>query len=128
MYMDIDFNLDFNDFVLMTDDNGNLTCGGFTINNDLLLNSSNSKQTGGSNDKSILKKLKDLGLPPGLVCNPVNNTRNKAIKYEHDSECCDNSIYDILVDLVNVEDKKKHNVKTRKKRENRKKLTRKSKK
>ena len=37
MYMDSDLNLDFkNDFVLMTDNQGNLTCGGFTINNDLL--------------------------------------------------------------------------------------------
>ena len=59
MYMDSDLNLDFkNDFVLMTDNQGNLTCGGFTINNDLLSFSLDNPnvQVGGKNN--VLKDLK----------------------------------------------------------------------
>jgi len=129
MYMDSDLNLDFkNDFVLMTDNQGNLTCGGFTINNDLLSFSLDqpSTQTGGKKD--VLKNLKDLGLPPGLIYHPSTSNRNTLIKYEHDSELCSDSLYDKLLDLVNVEDKKKFAIKTKKKRENKKKMSRRLKK
>ena len=129
MYMDSDLNLDFkNDFVLMTDNQGNLTCGGFTINNDLLSFSLDqpSTQTGGKKD--VLKHLKDLGLPPGLIYHPSTSNRNTLIKYEHDSELCSDSLYDKLLDLVNVEDKKKFAIKTKKKRENKKKMSRRLKK
>lgn len=127
--MDSDLNLDFkNDFVLMTDNQGNLTCGGFTINNDLLSFSLDqpSTQTGGKKD--VLKNLKDLGLPPGLIYHPSTSNRNTLIKYEHDSELCSDSLYDKLLDLVNVEDKKKFAIKTKKKRENKKKMSRRLKK
>jgi hypothetical protein len=127
--MDSDLNLDFkNDFVLMTDNQGNLTCGGFTINNDLLSFSLDNPnvQVGGKNN--VLKDLKDLGLPAGLIYKPSSSNRNTLIKYNHESELCSDSLYDKLLDLVNVEDKKKFAIKTKKKRENRKKMSRRSKK
>lgn len=128
--MDTDFNLDYNDFVFMTDKNGNLTGGGFTINNDLLNNSllNSNIQQGGGESKDSLKKLKDLGIPPGLIFNPTSNKRNSAIRYEHNSECCNNNIYDNLLNLVDMEEKKKYSIKTKKKRDNKKNLSKKNKK
>ena len=129
MYMDSDLNLDFkNDFVLMTDNQGNLTCGGFTINNDLLSYSLDQPNVQFGGKKDVLKDLKDLGLPAGLIYNPSRSSRNTLIKYDHESELCNDSLYDKLLDLVNVEDKKKFAIKTKKKRENRKKMSRRSKK
>lgn len=124
--MDSDLNLDFkNDFVLMTDNQGNLTCGGFTINNDLLSFSLDQPNVQVGGKKNVLKDLKDLGLPAGLIYNPSTSNRNTLIKYEHESELCSDNLYDKLLDLVNVEDKKKFAIKTKKKRENRKKMSRK---
>ena len=129
MYMDSDLNLDFkNDFVLITDNNGNLTCGGFTINSDLLSYSLDQPNVQVGGKKDVLKDLKDLGLPAGLIYNPSSSNRNTLIKYNHESELCSDSLYDKLLDLVNVEDKKKFAIKTKKKRENRKKMSRRSKK
>ena len=129
MYMDSDLNLDFNnDFVLMTDNQGNLTCGGFTINSDLLSYSLDQPNVQLGGKKDVLKDLKDLGLPAGLIYKPSTSNRNTLIKYNHESELCSDSLYDKLLDLVNVEDKKKFAIKTKKKRENRKKMSRRSKK
>lgn len=129
MYMDSDLNLDFNnDFVLMTDNQGNLTCGGFTINSDLLSFSLDQPNVQVGGKKDVLKDLKDLGLPAGLIYKPSTSNRNTLIKYNHESELCSNSLYDKLLDLVNIEDKKKFAIKTKKKRENRKKISRRSKK
>jgi len=129
MYMDSDLNLDFNnDFVLMTDNQGNLTCGGFTINSDLLSFSLDQPNVQVGGKKDVLKDLKDLGLPAGLIYKPSSSNRNTLIKYNHESELCSDSLYDKLLDLVNVEDKKKFAIKTKKKRENRKKMSRRSKK
>lgn len=127
--MDSDLNLDFNnDFVLMTDNQGNLTCGGFTINSDLLSFSLDQPNVQVGGKKDVLKDLKDLGLPAGLIYKPSTSNRNTLIKYNHESELCSNSLYDKLLDLVNIEDKKKFAIKTKKKRENRKKISRRSKK
>ena len=127
--MDSDLNLDFNnDFVLMTDNQGNLTCGGFTINSDLLSFSLDQPNVQVGGKKDVLKDLKDLGLPAGLIHKPSSSNRNTLIKYNHESELCSDSLYDKLLDLVNVEDKKKFAIKTKKKRENRKKMSRRSKK
>ena len=129
MYMDSDLNLDFNnDFVLMTDNQGNLTCGGFTINSDLLSYSLDQPNVQVGGKKDVLKDLKDLGLPDGLIYKPSTSNRNTLIKYNHESELCSDSLYDKLLDLVNIEDKKKFAIKTKKKRENRKKMSRRSKK
>ena len=129
MYMDSDLNLDFNnDFVLMTDNQGNLTCGGFTINSDLLSYSLDQPNVQVGGKKDVLKDLKDLGLPAGLIYKPSSSNRNTLIKYNHESELCSDSLYDKLLDLVNVEDKKKFAIKTKKKRENKKKMSRRSKK
>jgi len=128
--MDSDFNLDYNDFVLMTDKTGNLTCGGFTINNNLLNNSlynSNIQNGGANTNKDTLKQLKDLGLPAGLIFNPNSNKKNNAINYLHNSQYCDNSIYDKLLNLVDIEDKKTYSIKTKKKRDNKKKMSKKNK-
>lgn len=127
--MDSDLNLDFNnDFVLMTDNQGNLTCGGFTINSDLLSFSLDQPNVQVGGKKDVLKDLKDLGLPAGLIYKPSTSNRNTLIKYNHESELCSDSLYDKLLDLVNIEDKKKFAIKTKKKRENRKKISRRSKK
>ena len=127
--MDSDLNLDFNnDFVLMTDNQGNLTCGGFTINSDLLSYSLDQPNVQVGGKKDVLKDLKDLGLPAGLIYKPSTSNRNTLIKYNHESELCSDSLYDKLLDLVNIEDKKKFAIKTKKKRENRKKMSRRSKK
>ena len=129
MYMDSDLNLDFNnDFVLMTDNQGNLTCGGFTINSDLLSFSLDQPNVQVGGKKDVLKDLRDLGLPAGLIYKPSTSNRNTLIKYNHESELCSDSLYDKLLDLVNIEDKKKFAIKTKKKRENRKKISRRSKK
>jgi hypothetical protein len=127
--MDSDLNLDFNnDFVLITDNQGNLTCGGFTINSDLLSYSLDRPNVQVGGKKDVLKDLKDLGLPAGLIYKPSTSNRNTLIKYNHESELCSDSLYDKLLDLVNIEDKKKFAIKTKKKRENRKKISRRSKK
>ena len=102
MYMDSDLNLDFkNDFVLMTDNQGNLTCGGFTINSDLLSYSLDQPNVQVGGKKDVLKDLKDLGLPAGLIYKPSTSNRNTLIKYNHESELCSDSLYDKLLDLVN---------------------------
>jgi hypothetical protein len=128
MYMDNEYNLNFKDLVLMTDKNGNLTCGGFTINNSLLNNSlNNSNIQHGGGDVESLKQLNHLGIPPGLIFNPAPNKRNASIKYEHMSEYCANNVYDKLLNLVDMGEKKKYSIKTKKKKNNKKKLSKKSK-
>ena len=125
--MDSDLNLDYNDFVFMKDSDGKLTCGGFTIDNNLMgLSLDNpSKQSGGK--KNILNDFKDLGLPAGLIYNPHTYNKNNLIKYDHQSEICSESVYDKLLDLVKLEDKKKFAIKTKKKRDNKRKISRRKK-
>ena len=51
--------------------------------------------------------------------------KNKLIKYENKGETIDNSIYDKLLSIVDVNSKKQHAIKTRKKREKKSKMSRK---
>jgi len=130
MYMDSDLTLDFNkDFVFMKDKDGNLQCGGFTINNSLLASSlndhNNNIQKGGN--KNTFAQLKDLGLPAGLVYNNSYNAKRTGNNYEYTNEILDENIYDKLLDLVNIEDKKNFAIKSKKKREKKKNVSRRKK-
>ncbi len=130
MYMDSDLTLDFNkDFVFMKDKDGNLQCGGFTINNSLLASSlndhNNNIQKGGN--KNTFDQLKDLGLPAGLVYNNSYNAKRTGNNYEYTNEILDENIYDKLLDLVNIEDKKNFAIKSKKKREKKKNVSRRKK-
>ena len=130
MYMDSDLTLDFNkDFVFMKDKDGNLQCGGFTINNSLLASSlndhNNNIQKGGN--KNTFAQLKDLGLPAGLVYNNSYNTKRTGNNYEYTNEILDENIYDKLLDLVDIENKKKFAIKSKKKREKKKNVSRRKK-
>ena len=129
MYMDSDLTLDFNkDFVFMKDKDGNLQCGGFTVNNSLLastINDSNDIQKGGN--KNILDQLKDLGLPAGLVYNNSYKTKRSSNNYDNTNEILDENIYDKLLDLVDIKNKKKFAIKSNKKRERRKNVSRRKK-
>jgi hypothetical protein len=127
--MDSDLTLDFNkDFVFMKDKDGNLQCGGFTVNNSLLastINDSNDIQKGGN--KNTLAQLKDLGLPAGLVYNNSYNTKRSGTNYENTNEILDENIYDKLLDLVDIKNKKKFAIKSNKKREKKKNVSRRKK-
>jgi hypothetical protein len=139
MYMTDFLDLDFdNDFVFMNDDKGTLSGGGFILNSELLKetinnnntdnnDSDNNFQTGGTalTSSVILKSLKDLAVPAGLLYTQKNLQKNKLIKYENKGETIDNSIYDKLLSIVDVNSKKQHAIKTRKKREKKSKMSRK---
>ncbi len=134
-FLDLDFD---NDFVFMNDDKGTLSGGGFILNSELLKetinntdnnDSDNNFQTGGTalSSSVILKSLKDLAVPAGLLYTQKNLQKNKLIKYENKGETIDNSIYDKLLSIVDVNSKKQHAIKTRKKREKKSKMSRKQK-
>ncbi len=117
MYMTDFLDLDFdNDFVFMNDDKGTLSGGGFILNSELLKetinntdnnDSDNNFQTGGTalTSSVILKSLKDLAVPAGLLYTQKNLQKNKLIKYENKGETIDNSIYDKLLSIVDVNSK-----------------------
>jgi len=122
----------------MNDDKGTLSGGGFILNSELLKetinnnntdnnDSDNNFQTGGTalTSSVILKSLKDLAVPAGLLYTQKNLQKNKLIKYENKGETIDNSIYDKLLSIVDVNSKKQHAIKTRKKREKKSKMSRK---
>ena len=134
-FLDLDFD---NDFVFMNDDKGTLSGVGFILNSELLKetinnnntdnnDSDNNFQTGGTalTSSVILKSLKDLAVPAGLLYTQKNLQKNKLIKYENKGETIDNSIYDKLLSIVDVNSKKQHAIKTRKKREKKSKMSRK---
>jgi len=130
MYMDF-LDLDFkNDFVFMNDNNGNLTGGGFILDSELLKDTINGisdnnntfPQKGGA---TIVSALKDLGIPSGLLYTPGKINKNNVIRYENTPETIEQGVYDRLLELVEPNNKPKHSIKTRRKRENKRKLSRK---
>ena len=125
MYMD--FDLDLNKDFVFTTDNGCLKGGGFKINSHLLNNTFNNSitQKGGSNNHINISN--DLVIPSGLFFTQEQNQKNHNIRYEHQKEFIDDSLFDKLLTMVEPNKMKLHGRKTKRKREKKNKITRKNK-
>jgi len=133
MYMDYS-NFGINDLVFNTNKNGDLMGGGFVIQSELLKDTIQSgqelpSQSGGSvvdgASKVLLNTFKDLAVPAGLFFTQKQVQKNNTIKYEHKTESIGEGIYDKLLGMLEPSKRKLHGRKTRSKRENNKKKTRK---
>lgn len=126
MYMEyIDYD---KDFVFMTDKSGNLTSGGFKIQSDMLHNTingmdGNNSHHGGS--RSILHSFKDLVIPAGLYFQDITQQYDRTIKYSHNSQQVEDSLYNKLLDLVSPDKRKVYDNKTRRKKRQKKIMTKK---
>ena len=133
MDLDIDYN---NDFIFF-EKNGELMGGGVSIQSELLKqNVIHSEDDKNNRDNNIQMQnggasmLKDLAVPVGLFLTQ-QYAANKSIsknKYVNASEHIETSIYDKLLDLVDVKKQRLFSIKTHKKREPLKRKTRRSKK
>jgi hypothetical protein len=133
MDLDIDYN---NDFIFF-EKNGELMGGGVSIQSELLKqNVIHSEDDKNNRDNNIQMQngggsiLKDLAVPAGLFLTQ-QYAANKSIsknKYVNSSEHIETSIYDKLLDLVDVKKQRLFSIKTHKKREPLKRKTRRSKK
>ena len=134
----MDFDFDVNkDFVFTTDKNGILKGGGFTITSDLLndtiqnmdrnLDSNSNIQQGGSFSVgvNVLNMFKDLAVPAGLFFTQKQFQKNSTIRYEPKEEPIEDGLYDKLLGLLDPEKRMLHGRKTKRKRENNKRKTRK---
>lgn len=134
----MDFDFDVNkDFVFTTDKNGILKGGGFTITSDLLndtiqnmdrnLDSNSNIQQGGSFSVgvNVLNMFKDLAVPAGLFFTQKQFQKNNTLRYENKEEPIEDGIYDKLLGLLDPEKRMLHGRKTKRKRENNKRKTRK---
>jgi len=137
----MDFDFDVNkDFVFTTDKNGILKGGGFTITSDLLndtirnmdrnLDSNSNIQQGGtiSVGANVLNMFKDLAVPAGLFFTQKQFQKNNTIRYEQKEEPIEDGLYDKLLGLLDPEKRMLHGRKTKRKRENNKRKTRKERK
>lgn len=133
MDLDIDYN---NDFIFF-EKNGELMGGGVSIQSELLKqNVIHSEDDKNNRDNNIQMQnggasmLTDLAVPVGLFLTQ-QYAANKSIsknKYVNASEHIETSIYDKLLDLVDVKKQRLFSIKTHKKREPLKRKTRRSKK
>ena len=124
-----------NDFVFLTDKQGHLTGGGFTIQSELLENTiygdkttNNNYQVGagaGAEYKTITDSLKDMVVPAGLFYVQHNTKKNQTVKYVNNSEPVEDTLYNKLLDLVSPDKRMINSIKTRKKRDKKQKTTRK---
>jgi hypothetical protein len=134
----MDFDFDVNkDFVFTTDKNGILKGGGFTITSDLLndtiqnmdrnLDSNSNIQQGGSFSVgvNVLNMFKDLAVPAGLFFTQKQFQKNNTLRYENKEEPIEDGLYDKLLGLLDPEKRMLHGRKTKRKRENNKRKTRK---
>ena len=103
-----------NDLVFTIDKEGNLKAGGFQLNMNIL-------------DSSIMNShLNKMVIPSGLfVNNQYNEDKVTTTKYEHCDNCIDESVYDKLLNLVEVKDRKKYAIKSKKKKEKKLRMTKK---
>ncbi len=137
----MDFDFDVNkDFVFTTDKNGILKGGGFTITSDLLndtirnmdrnLDSNSNIQQGGtiSVGANVLNMFKDLAVPAGLFFTQKQFQKNNTLRYEQKEEPIEDGLYDKLLGLLDPEKRMLHGRKTKRKRENNKRKTRKERK
>jgi hypothetical protein len=130
MYMDFNFDIK-NDFVFTTDNNGVLKGGGFVIQSELLSDTIQSigdmpQSGGGPIGASLLNTFKDLAVPAGLFFTQKQVQKNNTINYEHKAESIGDGIYDKLLGMLEPSKRKLHGRKTKSKRENGKKNTRKN--
>lgn len=128
-----------NDFVFLTDKQGQLTGGGFTIRSELLentlygdKNTNNNYQVGagsgsgyGVNYNTILESLKDMVVPAGLFSVQHNVKKNRTVKYDNSREPIEDSLYNKLLELVSPDNITNNSIKTRKKRDKKQKMSRK---
>tara|TARA_B110000967_G_scaffold157210_1_gene162312 strand:+ start:754 stop:1158 length:405 start_codon:yes stop_codon:yes gene_type:complete len=127
MDLDIDYN---NDFIFF-EKNGELMGGGVSIQSELLKQHVNNSNDNKNNDNIKIQNggasiLKDLAVPAGLFLTQ-QYVANKSIsknKYVNASEHIETSIYDKLLDLVDVKKQRLFSIKTHKKREPLKRKTR----
>jgi len=133
----MDFDFDVNkDFVFTTDKNGILKGGGFTITSDLLndtirnvdinRDSNSNIQQGGSISvgANVLNMFKDLAVPAGLFFTQKQFQKNNTLRYENKEEPIEDGLYDKLLGLLDPEKRMLHGRKTKRKRENNKRKTR----
>jgi len=132
MYMDL-FDLN-KDFVFTTDKNGCLTGGGFKIESQLLNNTINdtindtSPTQSGGGGINILNGLKNLVVPAGLFLSQKQIQKNNTIRYNYKEDPINDDIYDKLLNMVEPDKRKIHSRKTKNKKENKNKTSRKVKK
>jgi len=133
-----------NDFVFLTDKQGQLTGGGFTIRSELLENTiygdttntidGSNYQIGAGlkssvNHNTTLKSFKDMVVPAGLfyIEPQSRGNKNHKVKYENSKEPIEDTLYDKLLELVSPDKRASVSIKTRKKRDKKQKMTRKNK-
>ena len=124
----MDFDLDLNKDSVFTRKNVCIKGGGFKINSNLLNKTFNNSitQKGGTNTHINIPN--DLVIPSGLFFTQEQNQKNHNIRYEHQKELIDDSLFDKLLTMVEPEKMKLHGRKTKRKRENKNKITRKNRK
>lgn len=108
--------------------NGELMSGGFKIGGNILNETINAGmdenvQKGGSGGLNTI--LKDLAVPAGLFLLQQNYDKPKKYNYQNKEEEIDDTIYSKLLNLVEPSKKKLHSIKTKKKRDKKKKMTKK---
>ena len=116
--------LDGNDLVFYKDSEG-VHAGAYLINSKMLNNLTpvcEISQCGGggpaSAGSSIANMLSGLAVPAGLLMLQQEYGKNVRVKKTNTNEVVESSLYDKLVDLANVEDKKKTKVSLRKTKRN----------
>jgi hypothetical protein len=105
--------------------------GGFVIQSELLSDTIQSigdmpQSGGGPIGASLLNTFKDLAVPAGLFFTQKQLQKNNTINYEHKAESIGDGIYDKLLGMLEPSKRKLHGRKTKSKRENGKKNTRKN--
>ena len=119
--------LNAEDFVIYRE-NGQIMSGGYSVDSILLnqnrspIYSSNKEQTGGKTVSSSI--FSDLAIPGGLLFTANNNNFKKYETIHHNT--IDDNLFDNLLKLLGPNNKKQHNLKTKKIR-NKHKTTRKNK-
>ncbi len=115
------------DFVIYKE-NGQIMSGGYSVDSILLnqnrtpIYSSNKQQEGGKTVSSSM--FSDLAIPGGLLFTTTNNNSKKYETTHHST--IDDNLFDNLLKLLDPNNKKQHNLKTKKLRSKHKK-TRKNK-
>ena len=108
-----------NDLVFTMDKEGNLKAGGFQLNMNIL-------------DSSLKNShLSKMVIPSGLFINQQYNQEKEPIskeKYQHCDNYINETLYDKLLELVEIKDRKKYAIKSKKKKEKKLRATKKVKK
>lgn len=126
--------MDFEDCVYNKMPDGSIMVGGYTLNSILSehpimysnTNTDNNDATINQSGGSYSSIFTDLAVPAGLLYLQQNFKPNNNIKtLVKDIGIIQDSLYDNLIGLVSKTDKRKHNIRSRKVRNNKKNKTRK---